>query len=279
MNNLSKVSETAILTLRSRVVESRKNHPVISDPVGVELLRRIEKQAPEGSIKSLLHRKLPGTLTNPLALRARKYDSFAINFIKSQPDGIIVNLGAGFDTRYWRMNNERIKYFEVDLPEVIEAKKTLIGDLINYEMLSTSVLEDDWIEHIASLQTSNILLMAEGLFMYLPENEVIRTFTKISETFSNSKIIFEVVNKKYTQGFRKRMVEQKMKRRMGCSAGSSYNYGVQNAREIENYGNGIKVVEEWSYFDDKDIKPSFLRLFCNVRFMSRTQWTIVADLD
>jgi len=278
INNLSNVSETAIFTLRSRVIESQKANPVITDPVGVELLQRIENQAPEGSVKSALHRKLPVSLTNHLALRARKYDSFANNFIESNPDGLIVNLGAGFDTRYWRLNNERIKYIEVDLPEVIEVKNALIGDLIKYETLSASVLEDDWIKHISSLQTSDILLMAEGLFMYLPEKEVIRTFTRITEAFSNSKIIFEAVNKKYTQGFWKKIVEQKMKKRMGSSAGSSFNYGVKDAREIETYGSGIKVIEEWSYFEDKDITPSFLRLFRNIKFMSRTQWTIMADL-
>ena len=278
MNNLSNVSETALFTLRSRVIESQKTNPVISDPIGMELLKRIESQASEGSVKSLLNRKLPVTLTNPLALRARKYDSFANEFLRIHPDGLIVNLGAGFDTRYWRLNSEGIKYLEVDLPEVIEAKNALIGDLIKYEMLSASVLDDDWLKHISSLQTGNILLMAEGLFMYLPEIEVIRTFSRISEILSNSKIIFEVVNKKYTQGFRKRMVEQKMKKRMGSSAGSSYNYGVKDAREIENYGSSIKVVEEWSYFEDKDIKPAFLKIFRNIRFMTRVQWTIVAHL-
>jgi len=278
INNLSIVSETALFTLRSRIIESRKANPVITDPVGMELLERIENQAHEGSVKSALQRKLPVSLTNPLAIRARKYDSFAKEFIKSHPEGLIVNLGAGFDTRYWRLNNEGIKYFEVDLPEVIEAKKALIGDLIKYKMLSVSVLEEDWIKHISSLQTSNILFMAEGLFMYLPEKEVIRTFTRMSETFSNSKIIFETVNKKYTRGFWKKMVEQKMKKRMGSTAGSSYNYGVKNAKEIESYHQDIKVTEEWSYFDDEDIRPSFLKLFRNIRFMSRTQWTIIADL-
>ena len=115
--------------------------------------------------------------------------------------------------------------------------------------------------------------------MYLPEKDVITTFQRISESFLNSRIIFEVVHKNYTSGFWKKMIESKMKRKIGCLAGSSYNYEVKDAKEIERYGDGIKVVEEWSYFDDKDIKPSILRLFRNIRFMSRTQWTIVADLD
>jgi methyltransferase (TIGR00027 family) len=279
MNNLSTVSETALITLRSRVIESQKNQPVLTDPVGFEILQRLEDQGLSGSLKSLFYRKLPISLTRHLALRARKYDSCCKEFLSIKPDGLIVSLGAGFDTRYWRLGDETIKYIEVDLPEVTEAKRNLLGDLIKYEILGTSVLEDDWISRVSSHQTSNILLLAEGLFMYLHEKEVIRTFSRIAESFSGSRIIFEVVHKNYTKGIWKKMVESKMKRRIGCSAGSSYNYGVKDAREIESYGNGIKVVEEWSYFDDKDIKPSFLRLFRNVRFMSRTQWTILADLD
>jgi hypothetical protein len=43
-----------------------------------------------------------------------------------------------------------------------------------------------------------------------------------AESFSGSWIVFETVNKKYTQGIRRRMVESKMKRSTGTTAGSSY---------------------------------------------------------
>ena len=82
MNNLSNVSETALITLRSRILESEKPHPVITDPVGTELLQRVRNQDLDESLRTFLNRKLPGTLTVPLALRARKYDSVAKEYLR-----------------------------------------------------------------------------------------------------------------------------------------------------------------------------------------------------
>ena len=47
---------------------------------------------------------------------------------------------------------------------------------------------------------------------------------------------------------------------------------------MEAFGNNIKIVEEWSYFEDEDIKPKFFRLFRNLKLMPRTQWTIKATI-
>ena len=101
-------------------------------------------------------------------------------------------------------------------------------------------------------------------------------FKKLSETFSKSYIVFETVSKKYTQGIWKKMVESKMKRSAGTTAGSSYEFGLNDAKEIESFGRNISLVEEWSYFEDADIEPKILWQFRNLRFFTRTQWTIKA---
>jgi len=190
----------------------------------------------------------------------------------------VVSLGCGFDTRYWRVSDKAWKYVEVDLPEVIEAKQKVLGDRLTYRMIGCSVLEDGWLEEIRSLQDENILFLAEGLLMYLPPAEVVGLFNKLSRSFSKSEIVFEVVNKRYTQGFWKKSVESKMKRSLGSEAGASYQFGVRKAREVEAFGPAIKVVEEWSYFEDEDIRPKFLRLFRHFKLLTRTQWTIKATI-
>jgi O-methyltransferase involved in polyketide biosynthesis len=189
-----------------------------------------------------------------------------------------VNLGCGFDTRFWRIADQKIKYIEVDLPGVIEVKKEILGDLITYPVIGSSVLEEEWMNRVREDQTENVLFLSEGLFMYLPKEDVIRTFKKISETFSNSLMVMEVVNEKYTRGTWKKMVENKMRRRIGSTAGSSYSYGLKRGRDLEEYHQNIKVVGEWSHFEDKDFKPSLFRLLRHMRIVSRTQWTVMARI-
>ena len=278
MDILSAVSETALITLKARVQEAEKDEPVIRDEVGQECLARIRSLLPVKTQNSLLNRSLPSTLTTYIALRARKYDTYAKEFIAENRAGLVVNLGCGFDTKYWRVSEKEWKYVEIDLPEVIEAKKEVLGDRVTYRMIGCSVLEKGWLEEIRALQDENILFLAEGLLMYLPQAEVVGLFNKLAGSFSKSEIVFEVVHKRYTKGLWKKSVESKMKRSLGSKAGASYDFGVREAREIEVYGPAIKVVEEWSYFEDEDIRPKFLRLFRHIKFMCRTQWTIKATI-
>ena len=99
-----------------------------------------------------------------------------------------------------------------------------------------------------------------------------------SISFTESEIVFEVVHERYTKGLWKKSVESKMKRNLGSDAGNSYEFGVRKAGDIESYGEAIAVVDEWSYFEDEDIRPKFLRLFRHFRFVTRTQWTIRATI-
>jgi len=278
MNILSDVSETAIITLRARTIESQKHNPVIRDDVSSICLEKIGLLLPEETRRRLLDGKMSSALSRHIALRARKYDSCAKEFLAKYPDGLVVSLGCGFDTRYWRISDRAWKYVEVDLPNVIEAKREILQGRMEYLTIGGSVLEDQWIRDILAIQNQHVLFLAEGLFMYLPQKEVEGLFKKLSESFSKSCIVFETVNKKYTQGLWKKMVESKMKRSAGTTAGSSYQFGVNNAKEIESFGKNIKLVEEWSYFEDTEIEPKILWYFRNLRLFTRTQWTIKATI-
>lgn len=277
MNILSDVSETAIITLRARAIESQKNSPVICDDMSSICLEKIALLLPGETRSRLLDRKFSSALSRHIALRARQYDSYAKEFLAKYFDGLVVSLGCGFDTRYWRISDQAWKYVELDLPNVIDAKREILKGRIEYLTLGCSVLEEQWIRDILAIQNQHVLFLAEGLFMYLPQKEVEGLFRKLSESFSESWIVFETINKKYTQGVWKKMVESKMKR-SGTTAGSSYQFGVNNAKEIESFGKNIKLVEEWSYFEDVDIQPKVLWYFRNIRLFTRTQWTIKATI-
>jgi methyltransferase (TIGR00027 family) len=278
MDKLTDVSETAFITLISRALETGRANPVIHDPMAVKLLETIKSHLPPETRKKMFERKWSSTLTRHIALRARKYDQYTRNFIDAEPQALVVSLGSGFDTRYWRVSNQPWRYIEIDLPEVVREKQMLLKKDAEYRMIGCSVLNESWMEEIRRIQTSQVLFLAEGLFMYLPREGVISIFKRLSETFLKSEIVFETVSAMYTQGIRKKIVESKLRHSAASEAGSSYQYGVKDAREIESYGDGIKVIEEWSYFEDPDIRPAFLKWFRNIKMMSRTQWTIRAAI-
>lgn len=278
MDVFSAVSETALITLKARVVESERKMPVIEDTTALECFSKLQSLLPIEIRRRILNRKLPLTLTRYIALRARKYDRYTKQFLNEHADGLVVSLGCGFDTRYWRISNRPWKYVEVDLPNVIEAKTKVFGDIATYPMIGCSVLEEEWIKRILSVQKEHVLFLAEGLFMYLPKDGVSSLFKRLTESFTKSEIVFEVVTEKYTRGFRKKIVTSKMST-LGTQAGSSYDFGIRDVKDIESYGNNMKVMDEWSYFEDEDVKPKVFRLLRNIKPFSRGQWTIRATIN
>ena len=58
------------------------------------------------------------------------------------PDAAVVSVGCGLETTYWRCDNGRALWFELDLPEVIDVRRELLdpgerqflvpGDMFDY---------------------------------------------------------------------------------------------------------------------------------------------------
>jgi methyltransferase (TIGR00027 family) len=272
---LNDVSKTAIVTLRSRVAESEKNKPLIHDPMARYCLDRLATFATEAEKTLLFNRRLSPALTSHIGLRARKYDAIVNEFISRNSESTMINLGCGFDTRYWRIDHEKCRYLELDLPEVVELKKEALNERLSYELMAGSVLDTAWIDTVASGGNRNCLLVAEGLFMYLPRAEVIGLFKAFSKKLYHSQIVLEVVTEQYTRGLWKKIVILKMKQDLGFDSGSSYNFGVKNALELEAFADGIRVVNEWSYVEDPDLHPRILKYLG----LSRTQWTVTATIN
>lgn len=276
---LSEVSETALITLRSRVLESEKMNPLLEDPLGMEFLEALMKDLPGELRNRILNRKLSPVLTRHIALRARKYDQLCREFLEEFSGGLIINLGCGFDTRFWRLGGGSLNYMELDLPGVIGIKKRILGEKITYTIIEGSVLEQDWISRVQEKQAEQVLFLAEGLFMYLPADLVKQTLNHMADSFHSSRLAMEVVAEKYTRGFRRKMVERKMRRGAGSSAGDYYQYGIRGADDLESYHQGFRVKGEWSFFEDPDLKPAFLQLFRYSTALSRTQYTVIVDIN
>lgn len=272
--NINDISKSAIATLRSHAIESQGKSPLIADPMAIYCLEKLISSASAEEKTSLFDRKLSSALTCHIALRARQYDKIANEYISEHPGCTVINLGCGFDTRYWRIDNKNCRYLELDLPEVIGLKKEILGERLCYELIGCSVLDTAWIDRVTRDGNENFLLIAEGLFMYLPQNEVVSLFAAIGAKFSRSQMVFEVVAEKYTRGLYKWLTSIKMRQELGYDPGSFY-FGIKNARKLESYGMGLKVINEWSYLEDPDMRPHFLKYLG----LSRTQWTITANIN
>ena len=95
MIELTEVSKTAIATLRGHVIESQKRDPLIQDTMAKYCLDKLVSMAVPSEKELFFKRPLSPQMTNHFALRARKYDAIANEFIARHPGCTVVNLGCG----------------------------------------------------------------------------------------------------------------------------------------------------------------------------------------
>ena len=256
IEKISSTSKTALITLYAHSLESQDENPVLVDEAAVRMtdaLSPILAKSDSRLLRNLSQGKMSRALQVHIALRAKKYDEVAEDFIEKHPDGIVVNLGCGFDSRYYRLKKKPFLFIDLDLPEMISIKKGVFTETESYRLIGQSIFNRDWLEQLKSYD-SPVLFLAEGLFMYLHPEELIPWLKETAEGFSGSELVFETVAERYTRGFNKKMVEFKLRREIGVEGDVGYHFGLTDSRDLEKLSDHFQWIEDWSYFDDKNPK-------------------------
>jgi len=244
MRELSEVSKTSILTLICRVVGANKEAYSFNDQKALEIDDLVYASVTKSERQWIgrLKKKFKGLSRKSVKVicnRAETFDKITNDFIERHASGTIINLGCGFDTRFWRIRSGKYRYIELDLPEVMNLKSGLLGGQMTYECLGISVLDTSWIDEVTKKGNENFLILAEGLFMYLPKEEVVKLIQHMTEKFSKSELVFDSVHEKYTQGFWKWFTNWNW--RMVYDMDFNYTFGIKNPLEIEGYAKGLQV--------------------------------------
>ncbi|PLX25313.1 MAG: hypothetical protein C0599_00750 [Salinivirgaceae bacterium] len=264
--NINDISQTALLTLQCHAADAESQSPILNDKSAVETLNTLKTELiheDKELHKKLFHSKLKKSLVTHIALRAKQYDHYITEFIKSHPNVTVVNIGCGLDNRYDRVNNGTIQFFDIDLPDIMSIKSQLIPETDNYFQLSQSVFDMDWIEKI---NTEHVMLVAEGVFMYCKEQDVRCLFSALKTKLNNPHIVFEVFSSKWLKGWKQKLMNFKLRKQLKFEKGAAYQFGIKDSDEIENWSENFKLLEDWSYFDV--IKPN------SSDFLRKIQWTV-----
>ncbi|MBY0501946.1 MAG: class I SAM-dependent methyltransferase [Alphaproteobacteria bacterium] len=184
---LEGVSETLLIPLYGRALETDRYEGIIQDPKAVEIVNKIEKELPT------LKLSCSPQLQLGLCIRTRILDERVNDFLDTSPDAHIVNLGAGLCTRFTRLDNGSCQWSEVDLPQVKKLWHQLYEESENHRFIEGSVIEIDWFDKVVKNPDSKILFIAEGLLMYFPENVVHSILSNIGTHFPGSEILLDVV--------------------------------------------------------------------------------------
>ncbi len=273
--DLSGVEETALLTLYAKAIESQSDDPVLKDERAEEMVKRLDAllQVKSGKMAyQLRKRSVDPRLTIHLPLRSKKYDEYALEFLEKSPEATIVNIGCGLDARFFRIDNGKVHFLDLDLPEVIKLKQQLLEENDRYRMIGQSVLNFEWIEHVVNINQPTLIL-AEGVFMYLPKEEVKKLVLEIQRILPGTELVCELTNRIWVEGLWGKIASIKMRQRIKTKGEVNFKFGVSDARELETWGDGIEFLEKWFYMDDNHPKLGWLRIFRNWRLFREAQFT------
>ena len=181
MPDVRGVSETMLLALHNRAEEAKRPDGILTDPDSVRIYETIDYD--------FLHRF--GVSEGSLAVRAAKTDQVLRHWLAAHPDGFVVSLGEGLETQVRRVDNGRMQWLSVDLPDAIRVRERFIPPTDRFHHLSMNVLDPAWMDAVEP--SRGVFIVAQGLFMYLEPKAVRRLFVDIAERFLGVEMVFDVI--------------------------------------------------------------------------------------
>jgi O-methyltransferase involved in polyketide biosynthesis len=181
LHNLSAVSQTLLIPLYYRALESQRADALVRDPKAVELVRQLDCDFSD--VQSMKKDQVN------ILLRVRQFDTLARAFLTEHPEGVIVDLGCGLDTRFERLDNGHLTWYGLDLPEVIELRRELLPETQRSHFVGCSVLDYSWMDALSALAGKPILFLAEAILVYLHEDDVKQLVRELVKRFPGAELV------------------------------------------------------------------------------------------
>jgi O-methyltransferase involved in polyketide biosynthesis len=218
---LGVVQETLYITLAARAKENHKKKPLLRDSKAAEMVAAIGEPAAK------YERDLGAWLN---VLRTMIFDSWVRGFLAEYPGGTVVEIGTGLNTRFERVDNGRVHWIDMDLPDTIELRRRFFADSGRRQMLAASVLDEDWILTVRQ-SPGPYFFVSEGVLAYLPEAP--QVIARIAAAFPGELIAFDT----YPQ----RSMDQQHKMAARKKMGARWAWACEEPRSLETLG--LEVVE------------------------------------
>lgn len=268
------VAETSLITLYIRAMESQRPDALIKDEKAVELLKRMSS---DERFDFSRVRQIPLSEANKLViiLRVREFDRYVKDFLRRHPEAIVVHIGCGFDTRFERMDNGQVEWYDLDLPDVVELRRQVLGGLGGpsiaegrHHLLGCSVFDNAWLDAVAASRLRPFLFLAEGVFMYFKGIQVKRLVLTLCDRFPGAELVFDAYSPVHVWRHNLQMSTSKID--------FPIHWGIWHGQELERWGAagptgaGIRLLGEWGFFDCPEPRLAPIRWARWIESLART---------
>ena len=222
---LSGVPETMLQTIYARAKESR-GRGAIHDAKAEEIIEKLDYDF------SLADKDT--TMRSGVIARTIVLDQLTKAWLGAHPGAVVINIACGLDTRCYRMAGYA-HWYNLDLPETMAVREKLLPESATISQIAMSAMED-WGSEISE-QNVQVLIVIEGLTMYLKAKDVQQIFKVICSRFSKATVFVETMNPMIVKRFKERSIE---------GSHAKFNWGIKNGKALAELLPDFRFVEEHS---------------------------------
>ena len=234
--NLSGVSETLLIPLYHRAMESLRPDAIMKDEKAVALVEKMSYNFDQ--VKKI--RTHEGNKVARIML-TREIDRYTRDFFSRYPEAVVVHIGCGLDSRFERVDNHLVEWYDLDLPDVIELRRKFIGDEgERYHLLGCSVLEDSWLEAVKIHSQRPSLFLADNVFVYFTQAQVKSLVLKLRDHFPGAELVFDGWTPFFVWLGNRQLSRSKF--------AGLLQWGFWSSKTVESWGEGIHLLGQWGFF-------------------------------
>ena len=260
LNFKDNVSETLLINVYMRHLDFKDTDPILNDPFSSAVVEQIDYDFAKFNDARL---SKTGTV-----IRAKFFDDETLRLAKEFDRPIIVQLGAGLDTRPLRLQSAlpSALFYDLDLPDVIAVRDALLPKAENNFSLPYSMLDLSWMnELVAKYGSAGYIFILEGVSMYFEKEEFKKFFIALARKFRGY-VLSDFMSK-----FSVRKFDSKRHDAMRHMQNAPFKMGINGGAEVQSWEPArIRFIKEAAmmkmYREHWSLKArlfSLIPAFCN----------------
>jgi O-methyltransferase involved in polyketide biosynthesis len=239
--NLGPIQETLLLPLWARAKETEKEKPIIRDLNARDIISSIDYDFSKIEAEP----EIANNQQLMWAIRAFNFDAIVSKFLNQYEKVIVINIGAGLDTTFQRVDNGSVLWINIDLPDVAALRIKLIPNSTREITIGKSIFDFSWIDDILHLtKQSTILFIAAGVLFYFDRIEVKTLFNKLNSAYPKAHFVFDAISSKSWVT----LTNWAIMRKSGLRSEVRLRWYLNKASKLSNWIDNIKVIDEYSMF-------------------------------
>ena len=244
-------AETMLQSFYARAKYSRKRNAKFYDAKAIELVNKIDYDFSKAENDS--------TMSNGVIARTIVFDELVKDFINKNPDCTVVNIACGLDTRFYRMDNGRIIWYNVDLPETIEVRDAIYHESGRVSTIGISATDPAWADKVT--KRGKMLFIIEGLSMYLTSDENAQMLSIIRDKFDNATVVMECLAKKWVN---KERTEKSIQ-----DTGAKFVFGADTFDDLGKAADGFRCIKNDDIIRGMSVIMPVLKPFRKLPFLKK----------